>query len=116
MNGHRWVRVTRCESVPLREGRAVTLGGREIAIFNLGDRFMATDNRCPHQGGPLCDGLLAGGSVVCPLHAWKFRLDSGRVERPDARGTCITTYPTRIEEGIVWLELPLSATTEEHAS
>ncbi len=106
MSEQQWVRVARCESVPLREGRAVTLGGREIAIFNLGDRFMATDNRCPHQGGPLCDGLVAGGSVVCPLHAWKVRLDSGKVERPDARERCITTYPTRVEEGIVWLGLP----------
>ena len=82
MNGYRWVRVTRSETVPLREGRAVTLAGREIAIFNLGDRFLATDNQCPHQGGPLCDGIVAGDSVVCPLHAWKVRLDSGVVERP----------------------------------
>ena len=108
MNGHRWVRVTGCESVPLREGRAVTLAGREIAIFNLGDRFLATDNQCPHQGGPLCDGIVAGDSVVCPLHAWKVRLDSGSVERPASRDACITTYPTRVEDGIVWLGLPLS--------
>jgi nitrite reductase (NADH) small subunit len=107
MNRGRWVRVTRCESVPLREGRAVTLGGREIAIFNLGDRFLATDNHCPHEGGPLCDGIVTGSSVVCPLHSWKVRLDSGNVERPAAAGNnCIATYPTRVEDGIVWLELP----------
>ena len=122
MNGHRWVRVTGCESVPLREGRAVTLAGREIAIFNLGDRFLATDNQCPHRGGPLCDGIVAGDSVVCPLHAWKVRLDSGTVERPASKDACITsitTYPTRIEDGIVWLGLPLSLVdapkTEGHA-
>jgi nitrite reductase/ring-hydroxylating ferredoxin subunit len=46
MNLTRWVRVTHSKSVPLREGRAVTLAGREIAIFNLGDRFLATDNQC----------------------------------------------------------------------
>ena len=119
MNGHRWVRVTGCDSVPLREGRAVTLAGREIAIFNLGDRFLATDNQCPHQGGPLCDGIVAGDSVVCPLHAWKVRLDSGTVERPASRDVCITTYPTRVEDGIVWLGLPLSVVdvpkTEGHA-
>ena len=106
MSGSRWVRITRCESVPLREGRAVTLAGREIAIFNLGDRFLATDNRCPHQGGPLCDGIVTGASVVCPLHAWKVRLDSGQVERPAAGSACVSTYPTRVEDGVVWLELP----------
>jgi nitrite reductase (NADH) small subunit len=112
MNGHRWVRVTRSENVPLREGRAVVLGGREIAIFNLGDRFMATDNQCPHQGGPLCDGIVAGDSVVCPLHAWKVRLDSGRVERPSSNERCIATYPTRVQGGIVWLGLPVAVADE----
>ena len=121
MNGHRWLRVTSCESVPLREGRAVTLAGREIALFNLGDRFLATDNRCPHEGGPLCDGIVAGDAVVCPLHAWKVRLDSGAVERPASKDACVTTYPTRVEDGIVWLALPISQAdaaqkTEEHAA
>lgn len=120
MNGYRWMRVTLAETVPLREGRAVTLGGREIAIFNLGDRFLATDNQCPHQGGPLCDGIVAGDAVVCPLHAWKVRLDSGVVERPASTNACITTYPTRIEDGIVWLALPLAMVTAtptgEHAA
>jgi nitrite reductase (NADH) small subunit len=102
----RWVRVTRRESVPLREGRAVRLAGREIAIFNLGDRFFATDNQCPHQGGPLCDGIVTGNSVVCPLHSWKVQLESGSVERPAAGHACVATYPTRIEDGIVWLQLP----------
>lgn len=104
----RWVKVTSCRSIPLREGRAVTLGGRTIALFNLGDRFLATDNECPHQGGPLCDGIVAGDAVVCPLHAWKVRLDTGAVERPAAADACIGTYPTRIEEGIVMLGLPVT--------
>ena len=108
MTEHRWVRVTPCESIPLREGRAVTLAGREIAIFNLGDRFLATDNQCPHKGGPLCDGIVAGDAVVCPLHAWKVRLDTGAVERPAAQHACVATYPTRVEGGIVMIGLPES--------
>ena len=99
--------MTRCDSVPLREGRAVTMAGREIAIFNLGDRFMAMDNRCPHKGGPLCDGVVAGDAVGGPLHAWKVGLAAGRGARPDSGDMCIATYPARVEEGIVWLELPL---------
>jgi nitrite reductase [NAD(P)H] small subunit len=117
MNRSQWIRVAHRESVPLREGRAVRLGNREIALFNLGDRFLATDNRCPHQGGPLCDGIVAGDSVVCPLHAWKVRLDSGTVERP-AKDVCVTTYQTRLDDDIVWLELPASDVPrgEERAS
>lgn len=101
-----WVRVTSVENIPPREGRPVALGDREIAIFNLGDRFVATDNRCPHEGGPLCDGIVAGDTIVCPLHAWKVSLDTGAVERPTGRGECVTTYPTRVEDGIIMLGLP----------
>jgi nitrite reductase [NAD(P)H] small subunit len=107
MTGHRWVRVTPCDSIPVREGRPVAIGGREIAIFNLGDRFLATDNRCPHNGGPLCDGIVSGDAVVCPLHAWKISLQTGAVERPGAGAACVATYPTRVEDGVVLLGMPI---------
>ena len=47
-----WTRITNIESLPLREGRSVDLGDREIALFNLGDRVAAIDAACPHRGGP----------------------------------------------------------------
>lgn len=106
MNARRWVRVTTRDNIPLREGRAVTLAGRDIAIFNLGDRFVATDNRCPHAGGPLSDGIVAGDAVVCPLHAWKVRFDTGCVERPASCPAAVATYPTRVEDDVILLELP----------
>jgi nitrite reductase (NADH) small subunit len=106
----RWVRVTSCDNVPLREGRAVAIGGREMAIFNLGDRFLATDNRCPHKAGPLCDGIVTGTSVVCPLHAWKIDLTDGCVERPKASGAPpVATYPVRVEGGMIEVYTPTSA-------
>ena len=123
MSAPRWIRIAPTESIPPREGRAVLIGDCEIALFNLGpstalgagpstalgagDRFLATDNRCPHQGGPLCDGIVTGASVVCPLHAWKVNLASGEVERPThGRDHCVTTYPTRVEDGVVLIEWP----------
>jgi nitrite reductase (NADH) small subunit len=107
MTDYCWLRITRCENIPPREGRAVPLGDREIALFNLGDRFVAIDNTCPHQGGPLCDGIVVGASVVCPLHAWKISLESGHVERPAAAANrCVQTYPVRVEGGIVIVGVP----------
>jgi nitrite reductase (NADH) small subunit len=107
MNEPRWIRVTALENLPWREGRAVRLGDREIALFNLGDRVLATDNQCPHKGGPLCDGIVTGESVVCPLHAWKVNLASGAVERPThGKEHCVRTYPTRVDDGIVVIGLP----------
>ena len=97
-----WVAVGRCADIPLREGRLVVLGNRELAIFNLGDRFAALDNRCPHKGGPLSDGLVAGGTaVVCPLHAWRVNLESGEVERPCNAASPVDTYSTRTDGDMV---------------
>lgn len=104
MTEYRWVRVASCESVPVREGRTVRMGDREIALFNLGDRFLALDNRCPHRGGPLADGIVTGASVVCPLHTWKIGLEQGCVERPaGSNASCVATYPVRVEDGTIVL-------------
>ena len=95
-----WIRITRAENIPLREGRSVRLGDEEIAIFNLGDRYVAVDNSCPHRGGPLCDGMVAGDAVVCPLHGWKISLDTGVVVKPEV---CVKvgTYPVSVEDGVI---------------
>jgi nitrite reductase (NADH) small subunit len=116
MNAARWVRIARCDSIPPREGRAALVGDHEIAIFNLGDGFLAVDNRCPHRGGPLADGILAGGAVVCPLHAWKINLHTGSVERPAGLEGCVRSYPTRVEAGLVLIELPAATVDSEQAA
>jgi nitrite reductase (NADH) small subunit len=99
-----WIRIAHCRDIPLREGRAVRVGAREIAIFNLGDRFLAVENRCPHKGGPLADGIVSGKSVVCPLHAWKMCLETGRGVGGPSASSCVETFRTRVEDGIVLLE------------
>jgi nitrite reductase (NADH) small subunit len=105
---YRWVRIGSCGSVPLREGRTVRIADREIALFNLGNRFLAVDNACPHRGGPLADGIVSGRSVVCPLHAWKIDLETGGVERPAAtEAPCLTTYPVHVEEGTIVIGVPV---------
>jgi len=99
-----WIRVTETENIPLREGRAVQIGDREIAIFNLGGRFVATDNACPHRGGPLADGIVSGTHVVCPLHAYRVCLESGNVTKPEV---CVKvdTYEVRVEGGVVMVDV-----------
>jgi len=100
-----WIPITRVENIPLREGRAVKLGEEEIAIFNLGDRFLAVANRCPHKGGPLADGIVSGEAVVCPLHAWKICLSTGEVQRPAEPAACTRPYAVEVVDGIVMVEI-----------
>jgi nitrite reductase (NADH) small subunit len=101
----KWVRVARCNDIPPREGRAVQVGNREIAIFNLGDRFLAVDNHCPHKGGPLADGIVSGATVVCPLHAWKISLETGEGLTSARASGCVETFRTRVEHGVILLAL-----------
>ena len=99
-----WIKITNVDNIPPREGRAVQVGSREIAIFHMPDGIKAIDNRCPHNQGPLCDGITSGGSVVCPLHGWKVCLDSGRVTRPDLP-IRVRTYPVKVEDGVIQIQL-----------
>jgi nitrite reductase (NADH) small subunit len=116
MSEGRWIKVTVVDNIPPREGRAVLVGDQELALFNLGDRFLATDPHCPHEGGPLCDGIVTGSSVVCPLHAWKVDLESGEVTRPThGKGHCVGTYATKVDDGVVSVLLPAARAHVEAA-
>jgi len=109
----RWVQTARCEDIPLREARSVKFGDREIAIFNLGDRFLAVDNRCPHKGGPLSDGIVSGSTVVCPLHTRKVDLETGNVLNAPDPPQCVAAFRTRVEDGVISLELPVKTAAKE---
>ena len=88
-------------------GRAFDVGGRSIAVFRGRDgRVFAVDGKCPHKGGPLADGMLIGEQVVCPLHAFRFHGTSGEC---DQAGTCaIETFTTEVQNGTVFVTVPLS--------
>ena len=107
-----WIWITPLADLPPREGRAVSVAGREIALFNLGDKVVAMENRCPHKGGPLADGIVSGDTVVCPLHGWRVKLQCGSVDRPADVTACVETYPTRIDNGVIVVGLPAAATKE----
>ncbi len=64
--------------IPVGEGRAFTIGETRVAVFRTREGGLhATQADCPHREGPLADGLLGGGLVVCPLHARKWSLATG---------------------------------------
>lgn len=101
----RWVRICRLDEIPafgarvlLREGQA------DIALFRTaGERVFAVLDRCPHKGGPLSQGMVAGDSVTCPLHGWNISLESGLACAPDVG--CVRNFPVKVETGDVWLSL-----------
>ena len=67
------------EQIPLGQGRCFMVGVHEVAVFRSRDgRLFAAENRCPHRGGPLAEGIIGGSQVVCPLHGHKFDLITGQ--------------------------------------
>ena len=99
-----WIRIAPAEHIPAREGRSLRIGEASIAIFNTGAGFLAVENRCPHGGGPLADGIVGGSTVTCPLHNWRICLQSGEVEKPCGSGSnSVRTYRTKVEQDIVML-------------
>lgn len=90
-----YVTAARVGDVAPGTGKAVVVGEREIALFNVGGRYYALDNTCPHQGGPLAEGWLDGAVVTCPWHAWTFKLSDGKMTLGDF--ACVDTFDVRVE-------------------
>jgi nitrite reductase/ring-hydroxylating ferredoxin subunit len=86
--------VARVDEISPGERRIVEAGGREIGVYNIGGRFYAMLNRCPHLAGPLCEGQVVNlvessgpgdvrldesqTFVTCPWHNWEFDVETGR--------------------------------------
>ena len=78
-----FVRVAERAHVPPGEARIVKVGRYDVAIFNVGGELHAYENACPHQGGPIGEGLIEDGTVTCPWHAWCFDLRTGSMTLGD---------------------------------
>ena len=79
----------------LKAGKLVEAAGQRIAIFNLGGKYWAIEDACPHRGGPLSEGMLAEGEVICPWHGSRFNLRTGVVLTPPAQRN-VKSFPLRI--------------------
>ncbi|CAM3593080.1 MULTISPECIES: nitrite reductase small subunit NirD [Paenibacillus] len=90
------IRVASLAEIDAKGARTFRIEDTEIAVFRLSDGSVkAVENRCPHKGGKLSEGMVCGTAVHCPLHDWKIDLASGRVYEPD--DGCVTTYRTEID-------------------
>jgi nitrite reductase (NADH) small subunit len=99
------VRVCRVDDIPkLGARRYQRSDGVTIAIFRAdGDHLFALRDACPHQGGPLSQGIVFGRSVACPLHNWCIDLASGMAAAPDEG--CVERFAVEVADGEVRLDL-----------
>ncbi len=86
--------VAQADEIAPGDRKILTVAERQIGVFNVAGEYFALRNRCPHQGGPLCSGVLygalesrvpgeysysrAGEIIRCPWHGWEFDLRTGQ--------------------------------------
>jgi nitrite reductase (NADH) small subunit len=96
------------DDIPRQGARLVKTAQGCVAVFRTADdRVFALDDRCPHKGGPLSEGIVHGNAVTCPLHAWVFNLETGMALGVD--DGAVVTWPVRVEEGRILLDESLLA-------
>lgn len=100
-----WLKVCALEDIPRLGARVVQRAGEpDIAVFRTSDdQVFALDDRCPHKGGALSQGIVCGNKVACPLHNWNIALETGCAIAPDEGRT--HTHAVRIEDGAVLLAI-----------
>ena len=98
-----FVKAIDVSELPPGQCREVSVGGKSIALYNVGGTFYATTNTCIHRGGPLGQGMLEGTEIMCPWHAWTFDVRTG--ENTTNGELKVATYPVRVVDGQVLVDL-----------
>ncbi|MBI1220005.1 MAG: nitrite reductase small subunit NirD [Rhodobacteraceae bacterium] len=103
-----WIDIGSVVQIPRRGARVVKTAHGCVAVFRThDDRIFALDDRCPHKGGPLSEGIVHGTRVTCPLHNLVLDLETGLATGED-QGR-VATHPARLEGGRILLDATLLA-------
>jgi nitrite reductase/ring-hydroxylating ferredoxin subunit len=98
-----WVEIAKVADCPPGTALEVVAGDRIVAVFNVDGTFSALDGVCPHQGGPLGQGLLNGCIVTCPWHGWQFDVRSGQSQL--SASIAQTRIDVRVDGGAIFAHL-----------
>ena len=98
-----WIDIGAVAEIPMRGARVVKTTAGCIAVFRTAENeAYAIEDRCPHKGGPLSQGIVHGRSVTCPLHNWVISLESGEAQGADEGG--VRTIALRIVDGRILID------------
>jgi nitrite reductase/ring-hydroxylating ferredoxin subunit len=100
-----FVRVADVKDIPVSEALVIEEQGHSIAIFNVSGNLHAMNNICPHQGGPLGEGIMDGHNIICPLHGWQFDCRNGEAVG-DGHGVSVQVYQVKTEGNDILVEIP----------
>lgn len=99
-----WIEVGTVNDIPKQGARVVKTDEGDIAVFKTEEgEIFALQDKCPHKGGPLSQGIVHGKRIACPLHDWKIQLDTGLAVAPDEG--CAASFPIKVEGEIIFISL-----------
>lgn len=99
-----WTKIGPLDEIKPLGARVIKRASGDIAVFRAeSDEVFALDNKCPHKGGPLSDGIVHGCRITCPLHNWVMELETGVAVAPDEGET--KTWPVKVEGGVIFVKL-----------
>ena len=98
-----WAVAGKTTDLTLDGVHAVLIGQRPVALVHHEDGWHALDGRCPHQGGPLTEGVVCEGAIRCPWHGYDFNIKTGKGVGNDL---AIGRFDVRVTEGVVEVAVP----------
>lgn len=98
-----FIEILNTTELPVGRAKACAVEGKTIAVYHTADGFFATDNTCPHRGGPLAEGDLIGNEINCPWHLWGFDVRTGVCA--GNREISVTAHEVRVEGERVMVKL-----------
>ncbi len=90
-----FIKLCTIHDIPPGKCKGLNIKGEDVGLYNLDGKYCAVENTCPHQGAPLSQGHVKDGVVMCPLHMWRFDVQTGK--SLTAPGADLKTYEIKIE-------------------
>ena len=94
------------EELPPGSVKIVVAGSIAVGVYNLDGEFYAIEDRCSHDDGPLCEGDFDPdtGVAICPRHGANIDIRTG-IPRTLPATQPVDTFPVRVEDGIIKVEV-----------
>src|SRR5215470_19977982 len=103
-----------CHVSEIVEGtvRGVEIGERQLALYNIGGTFYATDNRCTHARARLSEGFIEGDTIECPLHGGRFHIPTGEPLSPPVR-VAVCVYSVQVIDQEIYVQISENEAEQE---
>lgn len=98
-----FIKVGRADEIAAGEKKIYEVDGIEVVVVNLGGEYFCVEDVCTHDGGPLGEGELRDGQLVCPRHGARFDVRTGDALSLPAFEP-VPTYQVKVEDGDLYVE------------